>query len=314
MPGHNLCRSLAVLVIGIAMTGPALAVPEVVVSVKPIHSLVAGVMEGGGEPGLIVAGSSSPHLYTLRPSDAQRLAHARLIFWIGPIFEGFLMKPLAALASKAEIVELDRAPGVMLLPAREGGDWEKDEHHHGGDHGGSAAEAEHDGHLWLDPQNAKAIVRIAVARLSALDRENAQRYAANGTALEHRLDDLDTTLRRRLAPIRGIPFIVFHDAYQYLERRYELSAIGSITVRPESPPGARRLQMMRGKVVALGARCVFSEPNFEPSLVWTITEGTLAGTGILDPEGTALPAGPNLYLALMTKLGEALVGCLAPPS
>jgi zinc transport system substrate-binding protein len=310
---RRLCRSLAVLLIGIAMAGPAAAAPEVIASIKPIHSLIAGVMEGVGEPGLIVAGSSSPHLYTLRPSDAQRLAQARLIFWIGPIFEGFLMKPLAALATKAEIVELDRAPGVMLLPAREGGAWEEDEHHHAGDHGGGA-EAERDGHLWLDPRNAKAIVRIAVARLSTLDRANAPRYAANGAALEQRLDGLDAALQRRLAPIRGIPFVVFHDAYQYLEKRYGLSAIGSITVSPGNPPGARRLQTMRSKVMALGARCVFSEPNFEPSLVRTITEGTPAATGILDPEGTALPAGPNLYEALMSKLGDALVGCLARPS
>ncbi len=115
--------SFALLLVGLALARPAIAAPDVLVSIKPIHSLIAGVMEGVGTPGLIVAGSSSPHLYTLRPSDAQRLAKAGLIFWVGPVLEGFLAKPLAALAGSAEIVELDREPSVTLLPAREGGDW-----------------------------------------------------------------------------------------------------------------------------------------------------------------------------------------------
>src|SRR5579863_3878343 len=117
----------ALLQIGLLFVAtPALAAPQVVASIKPIHALVAGVMSGIGEPGLIVAGSASPHAYALRPSDARRLEQAQLIFWIGPIFEGFLIKPLAALGGKADIVELDRAPGIALLPARHGGAWEED--------------------------------------------------------------------------------------------------------------------------------------------------------------------------------------------
>lgn len=306
--------SFALLLVGLALARPAIAAPDVLVSIKPIHSLIAGVMEGVGTPGLIVAGSSSPHLYTLRPSDAQRLAKARLIFWVGPVLEGFLAKPLAALAGSAEIVEFDREPSVTLLPAREGGDWEKDEHHHEQRHVDAGAGAERDGHLWLDPRNAEAIIDIAVARLSALDPANAPRYAANGAGVKQRLGALDAALRQRLAPVRGIPFVVFHDAYQYLERHYGLTAIGSITVSPERLPGARRLQAIRGKVVALGARCVFSEPNFEPALLRAIVEGTPAATGILDPEGTALPAGPELYEILMNKLADSLGACLARPS
>lgn len=286
------------------LASPVAAAPKVVASVKPIHALIAGVMEGVGEPDLIVAGGASPHLYALKPLDAKRLERAEIVFWIGPIFEGFLEKPLATLAAKAQIVELDRAPGITLLPARAGGAWEEDDDHH------AASALEQDGHLFLDPENAKAIVRIAVRRLTAIDRGNGARYAANGAALERRLDALDAALRQRLAPLRGVRFVVFHDAYQYFERRYGLAAIGSITVSPESQPGARRVQSIRDKIRTLGARCVFREPQFEPRLVDVVVSGTAAHTGVLDPEGALLARGPELYFELMNNLADGLVRCL----
>ena len=302
--------AIAAMLLGMVLPASfaAAAAPKVVVSIKPIHSLIAGTMAGIGEPALIVAGGSSPHVYTLRPSDARKLEAADIVVWVGPILEGFLAKPIASLAGKAEIVELDRAPGVALLPARKGGDWEEDEHD---DRHQAASAAEQDGHLWLDPDNAKAIVRIAQARLSALDPANAQRYQSNAAALEQRLEALDAGLRQRLGALRGKPFVVFHDAYQYFERRYGLAAIGSITVTPEHLPGARRIQSSHGKVARLGARCVFSEPQFEPRLVQTVIEGTQARTAVLDPEGAALRAGPELYFTLMDGLADALATCLA---
>ena len=149
-----------------------------------------------------------------------------------------------------------------------------------------------------------------MARLAALDRANAARYAANGAALERRLDALDGALRRRLAALGGVRFVVFHDAYHYLERRYGLAAIGSITVTPESQPGARRLQAIRGKIRTLGARCVFREPQFEPRLVDVVIAGSAARTGVLDPEGALLERGPELYFKLMNGLADGLARCL----
>jgi zinc transport system substrate-binding protein len=302
--------AIALLLLG-ALAGPAAAAPpRVVVSIKPIHSLVAGVMAGVIEPDLIIAGTASPHTYTMKPSDARLLEHAEIVFWIGPIFESFLVKPLEALGRGAEVVELDRAPGITLLPARAGGAWERDadEPHPAPAHGPSPLEM--DGHLWLDPDNAKAIVRLVVARLSAFDKQNAARYAANGAALERRLDALDAALRQRLAPLHGRPFVVFHDAYQYFDRRYGLDAIGSITVSPENPPGARRVAEIRQKVQRLKARCVFREPQFESPLIDTVIADTGARTDVLDPEGALLPRGPDLYFALLNGLADTLTRCL----
>lgn len=303
---------VAALVLGVL--DAAAAAPRVVVSVKPLHSLVAGVMAGVGEPDLILRGAGSPHTYTLRPSEARLLAGAQVIFWIGESFETFMGKPLAVLGGKARIVALERVPGIAMLRGREGGSWEGhrgDEAGHGrhADRAGHGAAA-HDGHLWLDPANARIVARVAADVLGEADPENRGRYARNASAVVDRIDALDRELSSTLAPVRGVPFIVFHDAFQYLEERYALRAVGSVTVSPERKPGAKRVSEIRVLVRELGARCIFSEPQFPSALLATLSEGTGVRTGTLDPLGAELPAGPDAYFALMRALGASLAECL----
>ncbi|HTC18381.1 MAG TPA: zinc ABC transporter substrate-binding protein [Stellaceae bacterium] len=302
------CLALALAALSWAIPGAAFAdPPAVVASIKPIYSLIAGVMAGVGKPVLIVHGAASPHTYALRPSDARALDAAQLAFWVGPSMESFLAKPLPALAGRAEIVELDRAPGIHTLPARIGGVWEPDL-----DAPAPAGPGTVDGHLWLDIDNAKAIVRLAAERLSALDPGNAASYAANARDLESRLDALDRELRADFMPVAGKPFVVFHDAYQYLERRYALTAVGAISVDPDRQPGARRIEEIRAKIKATGAACVFGEPQFTPALLNTVTAGTGAHAGTLDDLGTDIPDGPELYFRLMRGVARALTDCLGP--
>lgn len=334
-----LCASSAV---------PAAAV-DVVVSIKPLHSLVAGVMGDTGSAKVIVRGDASPHTYALRPSDAAALEAAGLIFWIGPGMEAFLERPLAALGADATVVEVAGQRQVALLPIREGGPFEAHDHgdgghgghHHDGhdhhahgdhshddhahdDHGHDDDHAHGDGpgqhthgadgfdmHLWLDPQNAAAIVAVVEAALSAADPANADAYRANAEAIENRLAALATEIEATLAPVRGKPFIVFHDAYQYFEARFGMPAAGSITVSPEVMPGAERIAAIRARIGETGAACVFAEPQFEPRLVQTLVDGTTARAGTLDPEGGALTEGPELYFDLMRNLATSLRDCLS---
>lgn len=300
-----------------AMTVRAAEAPRVVASIKPVHSLVAGVMAGVDKPYLLIRGGASPHTYVMRPSDARALAGARVIFWIGEDMETFLARPLRALGGKAMSVALAEAQGVTLLKLREGGAWEP--HEPEADERGKARDHEtteyghgaHNMHVWLDPAQAKAMVAAIVAALSEADPGNAAAYRANGAELRARLDRLDAELAGRLAPVRTRPFIVFHDAYPYLERRYGLSAAGSITLSPERQPGAKRLAEIRARIRAQTIRCVFSEPQFEPRLVRTVTEGTKARGAQLDPLGAAVPEGPAAYFTIMDRLATDLVDCLA---
>lgn len=287
--------------------------PQVVVSIKPLHSLVAGVMQGVGQPILLVKGGGSPHGYVLRPSEAQALANAQLVVWVGHTLESFLEKPLATLASQAQQLELGEILEDQLLPFREGGGWDGHAHkHEHADHTATAEEHHQHGehelnpHLWLSPLLAKQIVTQVATVLSAIDPQHQATYQQNAAQLQLRLDELDRQMTDKLAPVQGIPYIVFHDAYQYFESAYELNAVGSITIDPERKPGAKRISEIREKIKTTHARCVFSEPQFEPRMVETIIEGTGAKRGTLDPLGADLPEGPEAYFQLLSRLADNL--------
>jgi zinc transport system substrate-binding protein len=288
---------------------------RVVASIAPVHSLAAGVMRGVGTPKLIVRGYGSPHTYQMRPSDAASLQAADLILWIGEPLETFLQKPLRTLPAQARVVALIvETPGLELLPIRAATNRDTSDGH---DVSRSTtpdydirSSATVDPHIWLDPRNARRLVAQIARELSTLDPENGIRYRANAAALDGSLDELDQELGRQLTPVRDIPFVVFHDAFQYFERRYNLRALGAVETSPERLPGARRLQELRQQIVRHGARCIFHEPQFEPPLIKVIAQGTGARLAILDPLGMQLQSGPEAYLEMMRANARALVECL----
>ncbi|WP_176037940.1 zinc ABC transporter substrate-binding protein ZnuA [Brucella tritici] len=299
----------------------------VVVSIKPLHSIVSAIMQGVGEPKLIVQGAGSEHVYSLKPSDAEAIEHAKVIFWAGPSMETFLDKPIDTLGDGAKVVALGDADGLTKLKFREGGPFEAHDHgHEGHKHGAEGhdhAEAsegghdhhhghgEYDLHFWLDPQNGKVLATDIAKTLSESDPEHAAQYEKNAKDYGEKLDALTKDVASELEPVKDKPFIVFHDAYQYFENRFGVKAVGSITVSPEKAPGAARIKEIHEKIKSLGATCVFSEPQFEPKLVKTVIEGTDAKTGVLDPLGAELKDGPDLYPQLIRNLADSLKGCLS---
>jgi zinc transport system substrate-binding protein len=194
---------------------------------------------------------------------------------------------------------------------------EHDDAHADHDDQGQAEEAEHahrhgpsDMHVWLDPQNAMAMVDAIAAALAETDPNNAGAYEGNAVRMRKELDRLDRKLADGLAPVDDRPFVVFHDGYQYFEKRYRLKAIGTISVGPDRRPGARRLEEIHDTLEKTDAACAFAEPQFEPALVETVIEGTSARSGVLDPLGAALDEGPDLYFRLLENLAASLVDCL----
>ena len=327
-----------VITIGVSS---AQAAPKVVASILPIHSLVASVMDGVGKPILLLKGNASPHTFSLKPSQARLLSQADAIFWVAHDIEAFLEKPMETLAKKGVSVELGGTKGLMLLKYREGGAWEEESHdnHKNGhddkhakhdghddhekkhgdkhakhddhdDHAGHA-HGEHDMHIWLDPQNARIITLAIAEKLKTIDPANAAIYEANAKRLAGRLNTLSEKLKTKLSPIKSAPFFVFHDAYQYFEKRFDLNGVGSITVSPERKPGAKRVRELRAKIKNAQVNCVFSEPQFEPAIVRSLVADSNAKSGILDPLGFGIKPGPNGYFELMEKMANSLARCLA---
>ena len=340
----------AAALLGGAAAGPATGDdgPRVVASIKPVHSLVSAVMAGVGEPRLIIRGNASPHTFTMRPSDAAALEDADIVFMVGDTMETALSGPVDSLAGDAPVVRLADTPGLVLRPIRDGGAFEEhdhdshghageddhgdhgdhddeamhrdDDHGHGHDHGHGRDEDgghadEHgafDMHVWLDPINGWTMARAIAHALGEIDPANAAAYDANVDALLHRLEHLTGEIAEAVAPARGVPFIVFHDGYRYFEDRFGLTAAGSVVVSPERPPGARRISELREKVEELGVVCVFDEPQFDKRLVRTVTEGSDVRSGTVDPLGSSIEDGPELYFTLLHNMAAAFSECLAP--
>lgn len=313
--------ALACALIAFSVLPAQAEVPKVMASVQPLHSLVASVMKGIGEPGLVVSGAQSEHTYALKPSDARALQAAQVVVLVDENYETFLAKPLKSREGSLNVIALADLPGAHVLPTRKGGLWEEDEDEHEEEHGHDHEhehEHEHhhhhgavDGHLWLDPANARLLVTAVADRLAELDPPHAAAYHANAEATVTRLEQLDGQLKATLAPVKDKPFVVFHDAYQYVEKRYGLSAAGAITVDPERPPSAHRLAELRDRLKQAGAACVFREPQFPAPIVQTLADAAGARVGVLDPQGADIPIGPDQYFTLMTRLAGSLASCLA---
>jgi len=344
-----ICLSIFVLPLQTLMADES---PKVVVSIKPLHSLVSAVMEGVATPTLLVK-KGSPHAYTLRPSEARALASADLVIWIGHEMESFLEKPLETVAENSKQLELAEVLESSLLKTRSGIEWDEHEHeheHHEGhdedheehathedhdeDHEGhvehethedhEATDEEHEGHeehadheehhhgvndmhLWLDPKIAQKVVAETTKMLIDIDPAHTAQYQANSAKVTTKLVALDASLKQKLAPVKETPYLAFHSAYQYFEAAYDLNAVGSVTIDPDRKPGAKGISEIRERVKKTGARAVFSEPQFESSLVETIIEGTGATTGVLDPLGSDLEQGSDAYFILLNNLADNLV-------
>lgn len=329
----------------IFLTAPALAAPRVATDIAPVHSLAAQVMAGVGEPDLLIRIGASPHGYSLRPSEAQALQDAEIVFWIGESLTPQLEGSIENLAADADVVELLGAGGSEVLPSRDTALFERhgDDHHddheehadHKDDHADHKDEhaedkhddhadhAEHkdddhdahdhgdtDPHAWLDPANAKAWLNVIAAKLSEADPANAATYATNAAAAKTRLTAVEAAVNANLAAVRGAKYIVFHDAYQYFEHHFDIPSAGAISIGDARKPSPARIAEIQTYSQENKISCVFAEPQFDPGIVEAIFGDTGVGTGVMDPLGSDLSPGEAFYGELITNLGDAVANCL----
>ena len=302
-------------IFGLLLSGTASAtVPKVVTDIPITHSLLTQVMAGIGIPDLIVDQGASPHEYSLRPSNAASLEAADLVFWISNGLTPWLDDALNTLARNAKVIELMDAKGATVLPFREGATFETHSHRHKHDEDGHD-EDEHatvniDPHGWLDPDNGKTWLDVIATELSKIDPENTDIYFDNVSQGKTDIDAVISEIDATLATFRGTNFIVYHDAYQYFERRFDVLAAGSISMGDVSDPSPARIAEIRQTVEELDMTCVFSEPQFNPELVATVVDGTKARARVIDPLGTHLTLGADFYLNLLRNIAQTMASCL----
>tara|TARA_Y100000287_G_scaffold185895_1_gene190595 strand:- start:2714 stop:3685 length:972 start_codon:yes stop_codon:yes gene_type:complete len=301
----------------------ASAETKVIASIKPLHSLVSYVMNGVGTPGILVDGSSSPHTFQLKPSHATMLQEADIVFWIGEDLESFLETPLESIAKNSKHITLMESDEIELLKFREknifGGHDDHDDHgdehdehadEHGDghdDHHDGHAHGEHDIHFWLDPEIAKTIVKIVTRELSEIDPANSSTYKSNSTKAINDIDQLIMDTKSKINS--NASYVVFHDAYQYFEKRFGVEVVGALTVNPEVLPGAKQLSEIREVIEHENINCLFSEPQFNPSIAETIASDTGIKSAIIDPLGAELDPGKDLYFDLIGDIASSFESC-----
>jgi zinc transport system substrate-binding protein len=172
-------------------------------------------------------------------------------------------------------------------------------------------ENQYDMHVWLDPENARRIVAFVAKELSIIYPRHAFAYKQNALKMIAKIDILDDKLKAHLADFQDKPFIVFHDAYQYFEYAYGLKSIGSITFEPDESSTPSRIREIRARLQESGAKCILQEPQFSSRLTRVIADGTNAKGGILDPLGTEIARGKELYFTLQQNLADNLSQCLS---
>ncbi len=303
---------LLTLCVSFAATSVQAAGPSVTVSIQPLHSIAAKLMNGVDTLHLLLPPTASPHHFSLKPSQARNLRKADLIIWVGPTLEAALAKPISSLNATTRVLSMMETPGLTKHPLREGDDWAHDHGHdkHGHKNDGHAA----DPHIWLNPLNGIAMAEYMVRILQKLDPQNSARYLQNFLGLRRDLTALDKRLRARLSAAAGQPYLVFHDGFQYFEKHYGLKPIGSVGEGHQRSPSAKRLSHLKHEIAEHKIRCIFGEPQFKSRAVAMLAADSPAQVHILDPLGANVAPGPGSYGAILENITSAITGCLAAKS
>lgn len=260
----------ALLCLGIISSAAAENKPSVLVSVHPLALVAASVVDIDHLDVLLPEGMT-PHDFSLRPSDIDRIQDADVIVWAGAVAEPYL----------AGFV--DRWPEKQWLDVSPAKD---------------AIEIK-DPHWWFSPE----LMLEAQQQLSQI-------LELPSNDFEQQLAHAIEQAQQRLVPVQDRGFLVFHQAYDHWVAAMQLNQIGAFTISPELKPGAKTVQRMRQQLAQGDVVCVFSEPEFSPNIVETVTRGIDIKRGELDPMAYNIPLQADGYLLFINDLTERFVSCL----
>lgn len=303
------------LVMFTTLSSQSVAGPNVVVSITPLHSITSSIMEGMGQPQLLIQSNQSPHGFSLKPSQRLALQRAELVIWVGEGLESSIAKAVSLHSEKVFGLDQYEDHLTMLMVRDLDGDdddhasenhdvngHDDDKHHH--DHSGE------DPHFWLNPLNAAGFAEALAERLSQLDSDNTAQYQQNLERFIQQITELDEELANALKPVKQSPFLVMHDGYQYLDTHYQLNFAGALTLNPEIMPGVRRISDLSHRIEELGVVCIFAEPQISQGVIRQIAAREGIAVGVLDPLGVELKPGSALYTQMMRNNATEIVTCL----
>ena len=289
----------------------AQSIPNVVVSIKPIHSIVSALMEGTSRPQLLLESSDSAHTFHLKPSQLSLLSNADLVITIGDSFETGLKKTLGNIKDSSRVI-VSEINDLNLYDFRnvdidEINKDEKDKHT---DHEEHEEHAGLDLHLWLDIVNMQKTAQYISEKLIIIDPNNSNIYEANLIKIHSRLNKLKLELQQQLAPVRSEKFAIFSDTLQYFEKSFEFQKPVIITPYHGARLSIHRTLEARKKMKDLKIKCLLYGPENTSKKMNVLSEGLPIKALRIDILGAKLNAGSEQYFNLMKELSSQLVKCL----
>ncbi len=306
-----LCKAAVATVLTTTLLPMANA--DVVASIRPLAFIAAGIADGVTGTQVLLPDGASPHDYALKPSDLKKIKQADLFVWVGPELEMFLEKPISTLPQNKRLALAEQKNIHSLLMSEAHEEEESHEHaseaNHDEDHG-HHHHGEYNMHIWLSPEIANLAALDIYERLVGLYPDQKDKLDVNLRKFKENMAQSDKKIASILVSAKNKGYFVFHDAYGYFEKHYQLAPLGHFTINPEIQPGAQKLHQIRTQLVEHKAQCVFAEPQFRPAVIESVAKNTGVKMGTLDPLGSGLAIGPDSYMKFLTQLSEQYASCL----
>lgn len=270
----------------------------VVTSIRPLGFIAEAISDGVMPVKVLLPIGASPHDYALRPSDIQAINNASLIVWVDPTMEAFLAKALKSISVNKKIT-ISELPEVqrLLISSQDSG-------HH--EHRANF----YNMHLWLSPEIGTLIAINIHHQLLKLHPNDKKRLDENLKNFKNQKNKTIQKIANMLYPVRKKGYFVFHDAYGYFEKQFNLSPLGYFTLNPSIQPGAERLHQIKSQLTAKKAVCIFAEPQFKPAVINALAQGTAVRSGVLDPLGSKIPMNKDSYMKFLLELSMQYYACL----
>lgn len=301
---------------------PMLANAEVLASVKPLGFIASSIADGVTDTQVLVPAGASPHDYSLKLSDIQKVKAADLVLWVGEDIDSFLDKPVSQIDRKKVITIADLADVEPLLTKahhehfhEEGEHAHKHEHKHEHEH-----EHHHDHddeglttnwHVWYSPAISQIVAQKVADKLTEQFPDKKALIAQNLANFNRTLAEQSDKIKAQLAPFADKGFFVFHDAYGYFNDAYGLKQSGYFTINPLVAPGAKTIAHIKEEIEEHRVNCLFAEPQFTPKVIESLAQSTKVNVGKLDPIGDSVALGAGSYANFLQATAESYAQCLA---
>ena len=299
---------------------------KIVTDILPVGSLVQSVAGDTAEVTTLLQPGDNPHSFALRPSDARAIAEADLVIWTGEALSPFLADPITTLGTGATVIELLETEGWTPIAWREESHEDHDDHDQEDDDHDQHAEEEHDEHddeehdehahgefdphAWLSPAVLTAWTGTIQTAIIAAAPEIETEIAQNAIQTLADIDYANGAADNILTDVRGIPYVVSHDALGYFEAAFDIPSAGRIALSDASAPSAARLSEIKEEIEHEGIRCIVTDSQSSPDWVTIVTEGADVRIITIDPLGGQLAGSPKLASESIVQIATALADCL----